>query len=264
MIRTPANNSEALAEAVETLVGLGLSREEAIRVGFGRFPVAGVARYTHDWLFPRYGPGFRFHHGTDVVAPFGTPLRAVVDGTVTASTSELGGLSAKVFDPDGTYYYYAHMSALVDGFTSGMTVETGDIIGYVGDSGNARGGVPHVHFGIYPKGGGPVDPKPVLDQFLADAANQLPTIVEQLMARQSSPAASATETVTRTPRSLLATSLLRTRTDATEAAQVSTEILYQATADPTAGGASVAQAEANNLAAAIDWESRRTDRQARP
>ena len=71
--------------------------------------------------------------------------------------------------PDGTYFYLAHLSGLVEGFTNGMAVRTGDIVGYVGDSGNARGGAPHLHIGIYPHGGPPIDPKPVLDQFLAEA-----------------------------------------------------------------------------------------------
>lgn len=250
--RTAPNSSQALYDAVQQLVDLGLSPEEAIRVGFGRFPVAGVARYSHDWLYPRWGPGFRFHHGTDVVAPYGTPLRAPVDGTVTASTSALGGLSTKIHMPDGTYFYYAHLSGLVEGFTNGMAVETGDIVGYIGDSGNARGGVPHLHIGIYPKGGGPTDPKPILDQWLADAMEQLPLVIarveEQQRAADAQPAPG-----TRTPRSLLATALLRPLTDRTAGGEVPTEVLYQASGNPS-GGLSMAGSEAQQLAASIDWD----------
>lgn len=251
--RTPANSSQALYDGVQELVDLGLTTEEAIRVGFGRFPVAGVARYSHDWLFPRWGPGFRFHHGTDVVAPYGTPLRAPVDGTVTTSTSALGGLSTKVHMADGTYFYYAHLSALVEGFTNGMEVRTGDVVGYIGDSGNARGGVPHVHIGIYPQGGGPTDPKPILDDFLAEAVEQLPAVVEQVRAQQQAADAIPAQGV-RTPRSLLATALLRPLADRTAAGSVPTEVLYQAAASPS-GGLSVVESEAEQLAASIDWDA---------
>lgn len=252
VVRSGPSSSESLFEAVQELVDLGLTTEEAVRVGFGRFPVAGVAKYSHDWLFPRYGPGFRFHHGTDVFAPFGTPLRAVVDGIATAKTSELGGLSVKVTLPDGTYFYYAHLSALAEGFESGMPVKTGDIVGFVGDSGNAKGGSPHLHFGVYPKGGAATDPKPLLDQWLAEAADALPGIVEQVRADRSG-ATDAASAGVRTPRSLLATSLLRPLTDRTAPGVVPTEVLYQASGNPSGGGVSVAETEAQELAASIDW-----------
>lgn len=259
VVRTPPNSSQDLYDAVQELVDLGLRRDEAIRIGFGRFPIAGVAKYSHDWLFPRYGPGFRFHQGTDVFAPFGTPLRAVVDGTLSAKSSALGGLTLKLFTDDGTYFYYAHLSALADGFVDGMTVKTGDIIGYVGDSGNAKGGAPHLHIGVYPQGGAATDPKPLLDQFLADATEALPGIIDQVRANARPSAAAPTPDASpRPPRSLLATSLLRPLTERTASAEVSTEILYQTTANPTAGGASIARSEATHLAGAIDWEAWQT------
>lgn len=252
--RTPANSSAELLAAMDQLTALGLSLDEAIRIGFGRFPIAGEARYSHDWLFPRYGPGFRFHLGTDVFAPFGTPLRAPVDGTVSAGSGSLGGLYVKVFMEDGTYFYYAHLAGLVEGFTEGMTVKTGDIIGYVGDSGNAKGGSPHLHIGVYPQGGPAVDPKPILDQFLADALAQLPTIVEQVRAGRGADAAAAPIAEVRPPRSLLGTALLRPLTDRLHGADVPTEVLYQTSGDPSSGGLSVAEIEAGRLAASVDWQ----------
>ena len=248
--RTGPNSSQDLFDAVQELVDLGLTLDEAIQVGFGRFPVAGAANYSHDWLFPRWGPGFRFHKGTDVFAPFGTPLRAPVEGIATSRVSELGGLSTKIHMPDGTYFYYAHLSALVEGFENGMEVETGDIVGYIGDSGNARGGSPHLHIGVYPQGGEATDPKPILDQFLDDAMAQLPAIVEQVRAQRS---ATGAPPIASTPRSLLATSLLRPLTDRTAAGAVPTEVLYQASGNPGGGGVSVAETEAAELAASIDW-----------
>ncbi len=253
--RTPANSSQALSDAVGALVDLGLSRDEAIRIGFGRFPVAGVTHFGDDWLYPRYGPAagqLRFHRGTDVFAAYGTPLRAVVDGIARSSTNGLGGLTVKVYDPDGTYYYYAHLSGLVDGFVDGMAVKTGDIVGYVGDSGNAKGGVPHVHFGIYPHGGAATNPKPVLDQFLADAMAKLPAIVEQVRSQQH--AAAAPPVSVRPSHTRIAPPL---PAGGRAADDVSTEILYQASVNPSAGGTSVAQNEAERLAASIDWSGQR-------
>ena len=135
--RTRANDNSRLLAQLTQLEALGLPQDEAYRIGLGRFPIAGPARYSHDWLYPRYGPGFRFHLGTDVMAAHGTPVRAPVDGVAHSSSSALGGLAVKVVMPDRTYFYLAHLSGLVDGFVNGMPVATGDIVGYVGDSGNA-------------------------------------------------------------------------------------------------------------------------------
>ncbi|HEU5083771.1 MAG TPA: M23 family metallopeptidase [Acidimicrobiales bacterium] len=257
IVRSPANSSKALYEAVQQLVALGLSEQEAIRVGFGRFPIAGVANFTHDWYFPRWGPGFRFHEGTDVFAAYGTPVRSPVDGTATAGSGNLGGLYVKVFQPDGTYFYMAHLSGIVDGFQNGMAVETGDIVGYVGTSGNAKGTPPHVHLGIYSPGGEPTDPKPILDQWLAEAMAALPGIVEQVKAqRPDAPAPAATAPAPRVPRSLLATALLRDLIDERTAGGIDSAVLLEAVGNPSSGGLAVAEAQANELAASIDWDAR--------
>jgi murein DD-endopeptidase MepM/ murein hydrolase activator NlpD len=190
--RTGPSSNADLLHRLDALRELGMSEDEVLRVGLGRFPIAGPARYSHDWLYPRYGPGFRFHLGTDVFAAYGTPVRAPVDGVATTATGGLGGLTVKVFMPDGTYIYLAHLSGLVDGFTDGMAVRTGDIVGYVGDSGNARGGAPHLHIGIYPHGGPPIDPKPVLDRFILEASALVPAIVDAYeTARAKAPPAAA-------------------------------------------------------------------------
>ncbi len=175
--RTGSSSTDGLVASLRELQDLGLSEAETMRVGMGRFPIAGSARYSHDWLFPRYGPGFRFHLGTDVFAAYGTPVRAPVDGIARSANGGLGGLTVKVHMDDGTYFYLAHLSGLADGFVDGMAVRTGDVVGYVGDSGNARGGSPHLHIGIYPHGGPPIDPKPVLDQFIAEAEALVPAVI---------------------------------------------------------------------------------------
>jgi murein DD-endopeptidase MepM/ murein hydrolase activator NlpD len=257
--RTGPSNDADLVAAVHQLVDLGMTDADAYRVGMGRFPVAGPAKYTDDWLYPRYGPGFRFHLGCDVFAAMGTPLRAPVDGVATTSEDALGGLTVKVTMPDKTYFYLAHLSALVAGFANGMAVKTGDIVGYVGDSGNAKGGAPHVHVGVYPKGRGPVDPKPILDKFLVEAKAFLPQVVAAYEAAHPTVAAIAVAPLTesaeqRLLRPTLATAFLHPLAAGGDG--LSPAALYLLANDPVGGGRQLVQGELDDLAATIDWTTR--------
>jgi murein DD-endopeptidase MepM/ murein hydrolase activator NlpD len=241
--RTGASDNGALLDGLRELQDLGLAEDEAMRVGLGRFPIAGPARYSHDWLFPRYGPGFRFHLGTDVFAAHGTPVRAPVDGVARSANGGLGGLTVKVVMPDGTYFYLAHLSGLAPGFVDGMAVATGDVVGYVGDSGNARGGAPHLHIGIYPGGGAPIDPKPVLDGFLLEAQARLPEVVAAYRAaRDAAPTAPAPST----------TEVRRLRPT------LATEVLQLALDDPVAGARRLVELALDDLVAGIDRAAPRT------
>ena len=114
--------------------------------------------FTNDWGMPRSGG--RRHKGTDMLSPRGTPVVANVGGSVRGHSSSLGGISYYLTGDDGNEYYGAHLSAL-----SGVTgrVEQGTVIGFVGDSGNARG-TNHLHFEIHPGGGGAVNPYPTVSQ----------------------------------------------------------------------------------------------------
>jgi murein DD-endopeptidase MepM/ murein hydrolase activator NlpD len=255
----PSDNAGLLTSLVE-LQELGLPEPEAFRVGLGRFPIAGPARYSHDWLFPRYGPGFRFHLGTDVFAAYGTPVRAPVDGVVRSANGGLGGLSVKVVMPDGTYFYLAHLSGLAQGFVDGMAVSTGDVVGFVGDSGNARGGAPHLHIGIYPHGGPPIDPKPILDQFLAEAQARVPAVVDAY--RRSQPAAVDAADGERVPiseerrvlRPMLATGLLHGLAAGSRAWPV--ELLYLAGSSAVTGPRVLIDLAIADIVDGIDWEAR--------
>ncbi|HXF38014.1 MAG TPA: peptidoglycan DD-metalloendopeptidase family protein [Actinomycetota bacterium] len=99
----------------------------------------------------------RSHQGNDIFAPAGTPIVAPFDGVAVKAENELGGLAVKVIGEFG-YVYNAHLSR----YGKLGPVETGDVIGYVGTTGNARGTSPHDHFEWHPNGGPAVDPHPFL------------------------------------------------------------------------------------------------------
>jgi murein DD-endopeptidase MepM/ murein hydrolase activator NlpD len=117
-------------------------------------PVDG-GRYSNDWGFPRGGS--RFHEGNDIFAEKGSPVRAPVSGTVELIEGTVGGLQFNLYGNDGIKYLGSHLDA--PGETG--EVSAGDIIGYVGTSGNARGANPHLHFGMY-RGGAAINPHPSL------------------------------------------------------------------------------------------------------
>ncbi|MBU1492377.1 MAG: peptidoglycan DD-metalloendopeptidase family protein [Actinomycetota bacterium] len=116
-------------------------------------PVAGANSFRDSWLEPRSGG--RQHHGVDMIAAMGTPLVAAESGYIWSMSSHyLGGLGIYVRGNSGDIYYYAHLSAFASGLQQGLRVDRGQLIGYVGDTGNATG-TPHLHLGYQP-GGGPL------------------------------------------------------------------------------------------------------------
>jgi murein DD-endopeptidase MepM/ murein hydrolase activator NlpD len=129
------------------------------------FPVGDPHTFGDSFGAPRMmGTGYEHaHQGTDIMAPFGTPLLACERGLITEMGSDvLGGTKLWLKGESGTYYYYAHLSAFAEGLQEGDVVEAGDIVGLVGDTGNAKGGAPHLHFEIHPDGGMAVNPYPLL------------------------------------------------------------------------------------------------------
>jgi murein DD-endopeptidase MepM/ murein hydrolase activator NlpD len=131
---------------------------------------AGLIIGSGSWACPAPGSGFvdsfsaprsggRRHQGVDMMAPRGSPAVAVVPGSVSFSTSNLGGNQAWVHGNDGNTYFYAHLDSYVG---SPRAVQLGEVIGRIGDTGNARGGPTHLHFEIHPGGGAAVDPYPTV------------------------------------------------------------------------------------------------------
>jgi hypothetical protein len=170
--RSPPNNTDRLFAILQPLVQAGTPIERALLQVVAPFPVAGRAHFIDDWGFPRYTPVPHTHKGCDVFAAFGTPIVASDSGRVVAKgTAGAGGNSVWVQGDSGNAFYYAHLQSWARGLQVGQRVDPGTIIGYVGDTGNARGGAPHLHFELHPGGkGAPArDPKPYLDDVLKQA-----------------------------------------------------------------------------------------------
>ncbi|MBI5277070.1 MAG: M23 family metallopeptidase [Burkholderiales bacterium] len=151
----------------------------------GAAPVAGgerlmvpVAGIRPEALVDNYGQqrGKGRHEAIDIMAPRGTPVHAVDDGRIAKLFRSVpGGLTIYHFDPESRLaYYYAHLDGYAQGLKEGMAVRQGDLLGYVGSTGNAAPEGPHLHFAIFRLGperqwwrGEPVNPYPMLRQGLS-------------------------------------------------------------------------------------------------
>lgn len=115
------------------------------------FPVYGTASFGDSFGAPRPDVASGWHHGEDIFAAAGTPLLAVADGTLhTIGFNRIGGYRLWLRDEDGDEFYYAHLSAYSELAVEGRSVQAGDVIGFVGATGDADGGAPHLHFEIHP------------------------------------------------------------------------------------------------------------------
>ncbi|HCQ45578.1 MAG TPA: peptidase M23 [Achromobacter sp.] len=123
-------------------------------------PVQGVSarRLTDTWGAARSGG--RQHEGIDIFAARGTPVLSTTEGVVMqVGTNNLGGQVVWVLGPGRQRHYYAHLDGYAD-IERGQLVAPGDVLGYVGNTGNARGTPPHLHYGIYD--GGAINPYTLL------------------------------------------------------------------------------------------------------
>jgi len=227
-----------------------MTAEEAAIAGFGHFPVAGLADYRDDWWEARFGPPFHLHQGTDIFAARGTPVRAPFNGVLRFEDSGLGGKGAFLTEADGTYYYMAHLDSFAKQFSTGSVVKQGEVIGYVGDSGNAQGGSPHVHFEVHPRGGAAVNPKPLLDAWLTEAINSAPGLLAANSVGVS--------------RAVTGAGALR-RFDAqtpTASGRAMGPLLWASSVSAGGGTIHMAQLQVARLAGRIDWSRRTTADQA--
>ena len=131
----------------------------------GPFPVAGPASWSNDWHAFRPCPYPHLHEGLDIFAPWGTPVVAVVNGVLNSKgVSSMSGLFVEITNASGTKFFYCHLSRFAAVHT-GQRVRRGQVLGYIGTTGDARGTTPHLHFQVEP-GGIPTPPKPFVDRWL--------------------------------------------------------------------------------------------------
>jgi murein DD-endopeptidase MepM/ murein hydrolase activator NlpD len=129
----------------------GSAPVESLRLRNLTLPVKGIQRDELRDTFNEMRGSSRRHEALDVLAPRNTPVLAVEDGTIAKLfISAAGGITIYQFDPTRAFcYYYAHLERYADGLKEGATVKRGEVIGYVGTTGNAPRDTPHLHFAIF-------------------------------------------------------------------------------------------------------------------
>ena len=172
----PAPLAEAAAQAAQQAARAGdPSPQDTARLAARRqtLPVQGIAAHQlTDTYTDARANGARSHDAIDIMAPIGTPVLAVEDGRIARLffSQGGGGITIYQFDPGEEFaYYYAHLDRYADGLQEGQAVKRGQLIGYVGSSGNASPQAPHLHFAIFKLGpkkewwkGEALNPYPVL------------------------------------------------------------------------------------------------------
>jgi len=164
------SGSESTSAVERVLARVSLRRHITLHRAFlhvaGPFPVAGPAGWSNDWHAFRPCPFPHLHEGLDIFAARGTPAVAAVDGVVSERIDDaVTGLGLVIDGPNGIQYFYAHLDAFAGAIDVGTLVRRGQIVGFVGNTGDASGGSTHLHFEVRP-GGFPMPPKPLVDRWL--------------------------------------------------------------------------------------------------
>ncbi|HEX9890941.1 MAG TPA: M23 family metallopeptidase [Actinomycetota bacterium] len=172
------NSSARVISLLSALIPRGMPLEESLLQVVGPFPVAGPAWWINDWHAPRSGG--RVHQGLDIFAPAGTPLVAAASGILSQKgVGGLCGIYVEITDPQGIQYFYCHMSAHAPGLQVGQAIQVGQVVGLVGNTGNAINTPSHVHFEFQP-GGVPHPPKPWVDRWVRIAEQRALDLVRQM------------------------------------------------------------------------------------
>ena len=141
---SPTPSQTSVADSDDASIALRL------RVRGLTVPVSGVNAAQLSDSYTQSRSSGTTHEALDIMAPRGTPVLAVEDGRVTKLfLSKLGGITLYQFDPSAEFvYYYAHLDRYADGIVEGDQVTKGQVIGYVGSTGNASANAPHLHFAV--------------------------------------------------------------------------------------------------------------------
>lgn len=147
----PDTTGAAFTGPAPVVIGSGRTSPGELPSAHLRLPLDGIDLESLKGGFDERRGGNRPHEAVDMLAPRNTPVHAVESGTIAKLfTSKAGGLTIYQFDPrQRLCYYYAHLERYADGLENGRTVSQGEIIGYVGTSGNAPPNTPHLHFAVF-------------------------------------------------------------------------------------------------------------------
>jgi murein DD-endopeptidase MepM/ murein hydrolase activator NlpD len=141
------------------------------------FPVLGESNYTDTWGAARASTGIP-HQGTDIFAVEGTPIVAIADGVLDrVGWNTIGGYRFWLFDDSGNAFYQAHLSAFSPLAVDGARVKAGDVIGFVGHTGDAQGTPSHLHFEVHPGNGDATNPFPILNDWSKGIATAIGNVL---------------------------------------------------------------------------------------
>jgi len=145
---SPVSPPPVVVPPISAVAGMEV---EELRQRSLTLPVQGIRKDQLQDTFRDKRGSSRVHEALDVLAPRNTPVLAVEDGTIAKLfLSEAGGITIYQFDPEGHYaYYYAHLERYADGLKEGAAIKRGQVLGYVGTTGNAPRDTPHLHFAIF-------------------------------------------------------------------------------------------------------------------
>ena len=169
-VPTTPNATKELGHAQPPLLGVPTGLQPKLTAGGYVFPVYGPASYSNTYGAFRGDVAGNWHHGDDIFAPLGAPILACADGVIfSVGWNDVGGNRLWLRDSQGNEFYYAHLSAFTPLAKNGYHVKAGEVVGFVGNTGDAEGTPPHLHFEVHPFSllfmgyDGAVDPTTYLD-----------------------------------------------------------------------------------------------------